>query len=147
MLFRSRETYVLPGDTDYMHGSFVAGLVAGARAINGGDTHFPAAQSRILDIAALATTGTTTADEMINAITESLKKHPEVKVWNCSFGSPSPGDPDEFGQMARELDALSDKYGVLFVIAAGNFSSAPLRAWPNPPDFGGQDRTDRKSVV
>ena len=135
-----RETYVLPADTDYLHGSFVAGLVAGSRAINGGDTHFPAAQSRILDIAALATTGNTTADEMINAITESLKKHPEVKVWNCSFGSRYPGDPDEFGQLARELDALSDKYGVLFVIAAGNFDSVPLRAWPNPPDFGGKDR-------
>lgn len=135
-----RETYVLPSDTDYLHGSFVAGLVAGSRTINGGDPHFPSAQSRILDIAALATTGTTTADEMINAITESLEKHPEVKVWNCSFGSKSPGDPVEFGQMARELDALSDRYGVLFVIAAGNFSSTPLRAWPNPPDFSGQDR-------
>ncbi len=134
------ETYVLPVDTDYMHGSFVAGLVAGSREINGGDPHFPAARSRILDVAALATTGNTTADEMINAISESLKRHPNVKVWNCSFGSPYAGDSDEFGQLARELDALSDKYGVLFVIAAGNFNSDPLRPWPNPPDFDGKDR-------
>lgn len=135
-----RETYVLPADTDYLHGTFVAGLVAGARALNDNDDGFPSARSRVLDVAALASTGATTFDEMIEAIASSLAQHPEVKIWNCSFGSNYPGNPDEFGQLARELDALTDRFDVLFVIAAGNFSSTPLRQWPDPQDLHGDDR-------
>ena len=137
----AHNTYVLPPDTDQLHGTFVAGLIAGARPLNSNDTRFPSAQARILDVSALATTKPgTTFDEMLLAITESVKKYPTVKVLNCSFGSKNPGHMDEFGQFARELDALSDEMGVLFVIAAGNYETQPLRSWPNPSDLAGADR-------
>lgn len=136
----ARDVYVTPKETDHVHGTFVAGLIAGSRVINGNDLRFPQACARLLDVTALSTTGATTIDEMILAITESVEKHPEVKVWNCSFGSKTPGSIDKFGQLARELDALSDRHGVLFIIAAGNYEKLPMRHWPNPPDLTDQDR-------
>lgn len=134
-------TYVLPPETDNLHGTFVAGLIAGSRPLNGNDPLFPSVQARVLDLAALASSKPgTTFDEMFERINETVSQHPEVKIWNCSFGSGSPCHLYEFGQLAHELDALADALGVLFVIAAGNYEAAPLRAWPPVSDLGGQDR-------
>lgn len=135
----ARETFVLPPETDYLHGTFVAGLITGGRALNHGSMQFPAARSKVLDVAALSTVRTT-ADELLHNIETAIKAHPEVKVWNCSFGSPTPGHPESFGQFAQDLDILSDKYGVLFVVAAGNYQTSPLRSWPPHADLGGNDR-------
>jgi serine protease AprX len=135
----AQETFVLPPDTDYLHGTFVAGLIAGGRLLNGNDAQFPAARSRVLDVATLST-GLTSADELLLNIETAIKAHPEVKVWNCSFGSKSPGHPELFGQFAQDLDILSDRYGVLFVVSAGNYESPPLRSWPPSANLGGMDR-------
>lgn len=132
-------TYVMPPYTDQLHGTFVAGLVAGARILNHNDAGFPAAQARVLDVAALSS-GNTSASDLLLHIEEAIKDNLDVKVWNCSFGSNSPGHPEQFGRFAQELDALADRYGVLFVIAAGNYSTLPLRAWPPAVDLGGMDR-------
>lgn len=134
-----RETHVLPPETDNMHGTFVAGLVAGARHLNDNDPLFPAAQARILDVATLSTTSTN-VDELLENIKRAIGRHPAVKVWNCSFGGSMPGHPEAFGLMAQELDRLADRHGVLFVIAAGNYQTRPLRAWPPVNDLGGADR-------
>ena len=40
---------------------------------------------------------------------------------------------------AMELDRLSDKFGILFVVAAGNYVDEPIRTWPNPEPLGGAD--------
>lgn len=133
------ETFVVPPDTDHLHGTFVAGLIAGARPLNGNDPRFPAAQAKVLNVAALATAGTN-IDELLLHIEEAIKAHPEVKVWNCSLSSNNPGHPELFGQFAQDLDVLSDRYGVLFVVAAGNYVIPPLRSWPPTTDFGGDDR-------
>ena len=132
-------TYVLPPETDHLHGTFVAGLIAGSRTLNGGDGRFPEARARVLDVAALATQSTS-IDELLLCIANTVESHPEVKIWNCSFGSKKPGDPDEFGRLAQDLDALSDRHGVLFVVAAGNYETLPLRAWPPTTDLRGMDR-------
>jgi serine protease AprX len=134
-------TYVLAPETDNLHGTFVAGLIAGSRRLNGNDPLFPSVQARVFDLAALASSKPgTTFDEMFERINETVRQHPEVKIWNCSFGSNSPCHAYEFGQLSHELDALADDRGVLFVIAAGNYETTPLRAWPPTSDLGGQDR-------
>lgn len=130
--------HVVPPETDNMHGTFVAGLIAGGRLMNENDTRFPSVQARIVDIATLAEK--TAPDILLDNIEKAIKRYPEVKVWNCSFGSETPGHPEAFGQFAQDLDALSDKYGVLFVVAAGNYGKPPLRAWPPTNDLGGMDR-------
>lgn len=132
-------TYVLPPDTDHLHGTFVAGLVAGARILNNNDASFPTARARVLDVAALSKGGTSASDLLLH-IEEALKDNPDVKIWNCSFGSSYPGHPEQFSRFAQDLDALADRYGVLFVIAAGNYTTLPLRAWPPATELGGMDR-------
>lgn len=37
---------------------------------------------------------------------------------------------DNFSDLAQELDSLSDRYNVLFVVAAGNYVLEPRRGWP-----------------
>jgi len=37
------------------------------------------------------------------------------------------------------LDRLSDQYGVLFVVAAGNYTDQPRRDWPEPSELDGAD--------
>lgn len=132
-------TFVLPPETDHLHGTFVAGLVVGARQLNDKDACFPAVQSKVLDVATLSN-GLTSADELLLNIETAIKDNPDVKVWNCSFGSKQPGHIEIFGQFAQDLDALSDRYGVLFIVSAGNYETPPLRAWPPINDLGGMDR-------
>lgn len=133
------QTYLLPPDTDNLHGTFVAGLVAGSRVLNSNNINFPEARSKVLDVSALGK-GNTSSDELLLRITDAIKNHPDVKIWNCSFSSKQPTDISSFSSFAQELDKLSDKYGVLFVIAAGNYETAPLREWPPTRDLAGQDR-------
>ena len=138
----ARETYVIPPETDHLHGTFVSGLIAGACRLNNNDPRFPLSTARIVDVAAIAAgAGKTDIDELLAAIAESVEKHPEAKVWNCSFGTTAPGHPDFFGPIAQELDAIADAHGVLFVIAAGNTGpDVELRQWPEPQELAGLDR-------
>ena len=135
-----RDAYLMKPDTDYLHGTFVSGLIAGGRNLNGNDAVFPDCSATILDVAALGINGNTDLNDMLDRIEQSLRGNPTVKIWNCSFGTPKPGSPDLFGMMARELDVLADRHGVLFVIAAGNYAAAPLRCWPCTHDYAGEDR-------
>lgn len=127
----SRDTYVLPPDTNFVHGTAVASLVVDSRGLNSQHAYFPMATAcRIHDVCALELYGAQQGDLIIR-LREAIPKHPNVKVWNLSLGGAEIGD-DEFSEFGRELDALSDTYGVLFVVAAGNYQDQPRRGWPAP---------------
>lgn len=129
----SRDTYILPPDTDFVHGTAVASLVVDSRGLNGQHPYFPtAAACRIHDVCALESgpSGAQQGDLIIR-LREAIAKYPDVKVWNLSLGGAEVGD-DEFSEFGRELDALSDAHGVLFVVAAGNYQGQPRRGWPAP---------------
>jgi subtilisin family serine protease len=129
----SRDTYILPPDTDYFHGTAVASLVVDSHGLNAQHTHFPTATACLIhDVCALESgpSGAQQGDLIIR-LREALAKHPEVKVWNLSLGGAEIGD-DEFSEFGRELDALTDAHGVLFVVAAGNYQGHPRRGWPAP---------------
>jgi subtilisin family serine protease len=128
----SRDTYVLPPDTDYIHGTAVASLVVDSRGLNGQHAYFPAAACLIHDVCALESGpfGSQQGDLIIR-LRDAITRRPDVKVWNLSLGGAEIGD-DEFSEFGRELDALSDAHGVLFVVAAGNYLSQPRRSWPAP---------------
>jgi serine protease AprX len=122
------------------HGSFVAGLLVHGRRLNHGDTRFPEGSSRIVDVVALDRDGEISEFDLLNIIDESLTKYPEVKVWNLSLGLVGPGCEDhEFSLLAAALDERARKHDVLFVLAAGNYTTPPFRDWP-PTDEGHQDR-------
>lgn len=129
----SRDVYILPPDTDYVHGTAVASLVVDSRGLNSRHGHFPIAGGCLIhDVCALesGSAGAQQADLIIR-LREAIPKYPNIKVWNLSLGGNSIND-DEFSEFGRELDALSDMHGVLFIVAAGNYVQLPRRSWPAP---------------
>jgi len=124
----SRDPYVLPPDTDYVHGTAVGSLIVDSSGMNGSHPYFPLAACRIHDVCALEVNGAPQSD-LILRLREAIPKHPEIKVWNLSLGGAEIAD-DEFSDFGRELDSLSDAHGVLFIVAAGNYVHTPRRGWP-----------------
>lgn len=125
-----RVNYDVPSETDSGHGTFTAGLIVDSRGLNGGDTRFPSDSARLLDAQVMPRTGISEAylhERVIEVVTDP--RNAAVKVWNCSFGSEKL-DPESYGTFAQELDSLSSRLGVLFVVAAGNYQLAPARGWP-----------------
>lgn len=133
----SRETYVIPPDTSYVHGTMVSSLVSGAHFLNDNHSWIPDTKSKIHDVCALDENGSYISD-LILRLTDAVSKKPDIKVWNLSLGG-GPCSEQMFSDFAITLDRLSDQYGILFVVAAGNYVDAPIRTWPNPDTLGGAD--------
>ena len=122
------ETYHPIEHTDYAHGTSVAGLIANSKDLNQGDPRFPLSQAKIIDVCAFPKGGRISEAFLVSVIEASVKKYPAVKVWNLSIGGETPAHISEFSDFARFLDKLHDKYGVLFVTAAGNQNDSKF--WP-----------------
>jgi serine protease AprX len=128
-----RETFVLPPETDYLHGTMVSSVIAAARRLNGNDERLPQARARVLDVAGMEIANAS-GDDLVDRLRESVRRHPDVKVWNLSLGTVDPAPENEFGWFAQQIDRLSDEFGVLFVISSGNEGPPNLRGWPPGPD-------------
>lgn len=110
---------------DESHGTFVA-----SRAVFGNDIEDAlskgvlTATSKILDVAVI--TDNTKGNDVLEAIKNSIENYPQIKVYNLSLGMPE-GAIDVFNgkksTFTRELDTLAKKFGILFVVAAGNHST------------------------
>jgi serine protease AprX len=119
---------VLPPDTDHVHGTAVASLVAGGRLLNNPHEIYPPTRCMVLDVCAMET-HLTLASDIVLRLRDALTQSRHVKVWNLSLSS-QPVTDDAFSWFAHQLDALSDEFGVLFVVAAGNYVDEPRRSWP-----------------
>lgn len=128
--------YLLPPDTDYVHGTAVASLIAGAKPLNGAHAWLPSTPCQIHDVCGLEAAGGNASDLVIR-LSDAVRRAPAVKVWNLSLGAGQIGD-HEFSYFAQQLDAISDEHKVLFVVAAGNYLDLPRRGWPADPNL--QDR-------
>ncbi|MGY3809670.1 S8 family anti-phage peptidase IteS [Aeromonas veronii] len=126
----SNDTYILPPDTDYVHGTAVASLVSGGAHFNQGNSWLPSTPCTVHDVIALEANGSSMSDLELR-LRDAVKKRPEIKVWNLSLGAEACSNT-EFSDFSMLLDELSDEYGVLFVVAAGNYTDSPRRSWPNP---------------
>jgi hypothetical protein len=122
------------------HGSFVAAIVAGGRALNHNDTRFPETPCKIVDVVALDKTGTVNEMDLLDAIDKSLTRFPLVHVWNLSLGGPTPCCDDEFSMLGAALDDRARTHNKTFVVAAGNYTKPPLRGWPPDGSAGEDDR-------
>ncbi|NQE28213.1 peptidase [Herbaspirillum seropedicae] len=123
-----RDTYILPPDTDYVHGTAVGSLLVDSAGLNLNHTLIPSSPCRVHDVCALEVPGSRIGDLIIR-LREAVAKASDVKIWNLSLGANEVSD-EEFTEFGRELDALSDAHGVLFVVAAGNYVDLPRRSWP-----------------
>lgn len=134
-----RADFLAAEDHDYSHGSFVSGLIANARRLNHSDGRFPQGDAKFFDCVALGKSPTN-ENELLEIIDTVLANQPDIRIWNLSLGGSVPCIDDRFSDLAVELDVLQDKYNVIFVIAAGNMRSTPLRPWPPTVDLGESDR-------
>jgi serine protease AprX len=125
-----RVNYDVGAELDQGHGTFVAGLIVDPLGFNNSGDDYPDDSSRIFDAQVMPGAGISEAflHERVAEVIDSGYAE-GIKVWNCSFGSRRTGIPD-YGTFAQELDAISLEKGVLFVVAAGNYTSTPSRGWP-----------------
>lgn len=133
----STETFITSVDTNYEHGTMVASLVVDARGLNEHHASFPQTSCRVHDVCGLES-GSAQIGDLIIRLRQALANRPDIRVWNLSLGAPYGVGDDSFSDLAQELDALSDQYNVLFVVAAGNYVTEPRRGWPC--DDGYEDR-------
>ena len=134
----AREPYVASAEENTYHGTFVAGLLIWGHVLNENNPEIGRHPCRILDIQVLPNTdptygpvGSITETELLQDLEQVLLKHSnEVKVWNLSLGSNEVVSLDRFSDFAVQLDNLQERFGVTFVIAAGNYQTPPLLAYP-----------------
>lgn len=119
---------VLPPETDNVHGTAVASLLAGAYLLNPGFAKTPCL---VHDASGLESrpAGVGIGDIALR-LKDAVEAAPVVKVWNLSLNVQAPCADQEFGELAQVLDNLSDQHGVLFVVSAGNYLQDPRRQWP-----------------
>lgn len=127
---KTRDTYVLPPDTNFEHGTAVASLIAGGAHFNDKHAWLPTTPAQIHDVCALEIAGSHMSDLELR-LRAAVQRRPDVKIWNISIGGES-CDESLFSDFAMTLDELSDKYQVLFVVAAGNYNDLPRRQWQSP---------------
>ncbi len=130
---RRDETDVPRSDQNNDHGSFIAGLIANGRSLNGSD-EFPDVQAKIVDIVAVPGSSGLYEDELLETIRRAIRDNPDVKVWSLSLASDqSPCSDNRVSDFAIALDKIQEEYEVLFTNCAGNVRTAPLRTWPTVP--------------
>jgi serine protease AprX len=133
-----RKNYVAVEDENTQHGTFIGGLFVWAHELNPELLEVGAHPCRLLDVQVLPNSdplhghvGEITEGELLESLEECLQEYAnEVKVWNLSIGSDEICRRDQFSDFAVKLDDLQEKYGVTFVIAAGNFQGPPLLCYP-----------------
>lgn len=134
----SRERFVAKAEENTYHGTFVAGLLVWGHVLNATHAEIGRHPCRILDIHVLPNSdptygavGSITESELLQDLEQSLVKYSnEVKVWNLSLGSDEVCELDRFSDFAVQLDNLQERFGVTFVIAAGNYQHSPLLSYP-----------------
>jgi hypothetical protein len=129
------------------HGTFVA-----SRALFGDSIRDQVAAGvfenrvRVISVAAFARDGVgnmvnPTTEQLIRLIRDTVSRwHSRCKVYNLSMnlvargGTSNAPTANTISPLAAEIDALSRRYGVLFVISSGNYPSpnapTPVEAYP-----------------
>jgi len=137
-----RHVYVPEDLRDHTHGSIVASLAVHGKKLNGDDPRFPELPSKLLDVMAIPDLSRDyfSEDNLIAILREVLPKHhKKTRIWNLSIETEDRCTDYEFSDLAVALDELQQEYGVIFVIAAGNYNGEPKRGWP-PEYLSNRDR-------
>ncbi len=132
--------FVAPADRDNAHGTFIAGLVAGAQTLNPriAATLEPVG-CRYFDIPLWPKKGLESKYyvswiEFFDQLEEEIRRakfDADVRVFNLSFGVRS--RDREYSDFAQLLDYIAVEHDVLFVVSAGNLCPLNVRP-PWPPD-------------
>jgi hypothetical protein len=135
---------VAPTDRDEPHGTFIAGLLAGAGALNPNlSNRLEPIPCRHFDVDVLPKRGSLsryyqTPEEFfdqLDAQVEAAKRSHGVRIFNMSLGSPGVRQGLGYSSFAAQLDQIAKTRDVVFVVSAGNLRGRNARPeWPNDPD-------------
>lgn len=133
-----RTSEVAPQYRNEDHGTFVAGLICWGKILNPDISGIDDNPCALYDLQVMPNVDPDKGQieflheqELLVALEKALKQHAnDYKVWNLSLGTESVCSLDDFSPIAEELDNLQEKYGVSFVISAGNFNTPPLLDYP-----------------
>jgi hypothetical protein len=117
--------YVRDAYADTMHGNQIASVIVHGHEWNN-NLPLPELYCRIGVAQAIARWGSPLPHnpaEFISYIERTVSRHPETKVWNLSWNETASVKPDLVSALGHDLSAISRKYRILFVIAAGNVSN------------------------
>ncbi len=135
---------IAPADRDLAHGTFIAGLVAGAETLNPhiGDRLEPGG-CRYFDIPLIPRQGLISnyyvvPSDFFDQLEEEViraKSNAGVRVFNLSLGAPGMRRGLGYSVFAQALDEIAAKHDVLFVVSAGNLRGTEARPpWPSSGD-------------
>ena len=127
-------------DRDLAHGTFIAGLVVGARALNPHiEARLEPGGCRYFDIPLMPRSGLfpsyyVVPSDFFDQLEEEViraKSDADVRVFNMSLGAPGLRRGLGYSVFARALDDIAAEHDVLFVVSAGNLRGQEARApWP-----------------
>jgi subtilisin family serine protease len=119
----------------YGHGTHVASIIAGTGAKSGGKFKGVAYGARILDVKVLKDNGSGADSGIIAGMQWAAEQGADIV--NMSLGG---YDSPEVDPLEEAVNSLSDRYGTLFVIAAGN-------SGPNAGTIGSPGSADAALTV
>ena len=135
---------VASADKDEEHGSFIAGLLAGAASLNPElADRFERVACRFYDIDMMPRRGLLsryyqTPDEFFDQLEEQIaraKAEHGIRVFNMSLGAPEVRQGLGYSTLAEQLDRIAKEHDVIFVVSAGNLRGMAARPpWPEEPD-------------
>lgn len=133
-----------PADRDLAHGTFITGLVAGARALNphiearlepGGCCYY---DIPLMPRPDLVSSYYVLFSDFFDQLEEEViraKSDAGVRVFNLSLGAPGMRRGLGYSVFAQALDDIAAEHDILFVVSAGNLSGPETRPpWPNDGD-------------
>jgi subtilase family protein len=131
-------------DKDEEHGSFIAGLLVGAGALNPEVAdRFERVPCRFYDIDLLPRRDLLsryyrTPDDFFDQLDEQIaraKTEHGVRIFNMSLGSPGLRQGHGYSSFAAQVDRIAKEHDVIFVVSAGNLRGAEARPpWPDDAD-------------
>lgn len=151
--------YLSDATQDLSHGTFIAGLVCAADALNNAPI-FAESRCRYFDLGLHPTVDGAYSNYYPHGFLDFLEqldaeipaaKQEGVRVFNMSLSVTTPIADDGYSLFANILDEIADKHDVLFILPSGNLEAHLVRdEWPLEANnalamlasypFAGQDR-------
>jgi hypothetical protein len=138
---------VSPADESLDHGTFIGGLLVGARSINGEEVFAEADGCELVDVKLLPNENDPQAFsryyglngplgffQELNDAVGVLRQRSGVRIFNLSANFETMAEPSRYNPLTAELDSIADAHDAIFVVSAGNADGADSRVeWPGDP--------------
>jgi hypothetical protein len=132
-LIVDRKDYTSEPNSDKHHGTLAASRVIFGHDIEKQlyDTNRLVAHAKVVDIKVAVNNSGPVDYELIAYLEDAITTFPYIKIYSMSMGFDKHCLQNKKSYMTRELDALQHKYGVTFVVSAGNRNDFMKHTYPD----------------